>query len=273
MTHPHDILDTFISFRYPKHEVITMPRYARKQSEAGIYHVMLRGINQTQLFYDDDDRNAFLERLKRFKSECGFLLYAYCLMGNHVHLLLQEADAKLPVIIQKITLSYSHWFNSRYERSGYLFQGRYKSKPVNDNRYLLAVLRYIHNNPVKIGEAITSWTSYEEYTVVPHIIDTGLVFDILDADPVKARERFVDLMGEQPSGEARFLGEGGRRTLKDSQAIEIIKRIGRVSLCSDLLDMDKDRRDEVLALLKKEGLSIRQISRLTEINRGIIQNA
>jgi hypothetical protein len=85
--------------------------------------------------------------------------------------------------------------------------------------------------------------------------------------------QFVDLMGGLPSGEARFLEEGGRRALRDSQAIEVIKRIGRVPLGSDLLDMDKDRRDEVLALLKKEGLSIRQISRLTEINRGIIQKA
>jgi hypothetical protein len=80
------------------------------------------------------------------------------------------------VIIQKLTLSHSCWFSTRNERSGYLFQGRYKSEPVNDNEYLLAMLRYIHNNPVKIGEAITSWTSYEECTVAPRVIDAGLEY-------------------------------------------------------------------------------------------------
>jgi REP element-mobilizing transposase RayT len=253
--------------------VIVMPRDARKLSETGIYHVMLRGINQTQLFYDNDDRSAFLERLVRFKNECGFSLYAYCLMGNHIHLLLEPTDVALPVIIQKLTLSYSHWFNAKYDRSGYLFQGRYKSEPVNDDGYLLTLLVYIHNNPVKIGEVITSWTSYGEYVSTPRIVDTTLILDILNADYSKARGQFIELMEASPKDEARPLGLKRQTGIKDSQALEIIKRIAHVSACSDLLNGDKDERDRVLALLKKEGLPIRQISRLTEINRGIIQRA
>jgi REP element-mobilizing transposase RayT len=104
-----------------------MPRIARTKSESGIYHVMLRGINQTQLFYDDDDRKAFIEVLERYRHECRFKLYAYSLMGNHVHLLLKEEGTGLADIIKRIALSYSARFNRKYERNGYLFQGRYKS--------------------------------------------------------------------------------------------------------------------------------------------------
>ena len=81
-----------------------MPRQARRKSESGLHHVMVRGINQTQLFYDDEDRRAFMERLRRYKRECGFLLHAWCLMGNHVHLLVEEGRIDLSSMMKKILL-------------------------------------------------------------------------------------------------------------------------------------------------------------------------
>ena len=113
-----------------------MPRSARTKSETGIYHVMLRGIHQTQLFYDDDDRQQLLRRIERYKSECGFFLYAYCLMANHVHLLIQEQEVQLCQIIKRLAISYAHFFNAKYDRSGYLFQGRFKSEAVESESYL-----------------------------------------------------------------------------------------------------------------------------------------
>jgi REP element-mobilizing transposase RayT len=137
-----------------------MPRTSRQKSEAGIYHVMLRGIDRSQLFYDSEDRGAFLERLVRYKKECCFLLFAYCLMGNHVHLLIKEEELDLSGVIKRLANSYASYFNNKYERSGYVFEGRFKSEAISSEEQLLATLRYILKNPLKVGLSLDSWTSY-----------------------------------------------------------------------------------------------------------------
>lgn len=98
-----------------------MSRIARKKSATGIYHVLARGINQQRIFEDDADFAAYLEILTRVKRKSPFDLYAYCLMSNHIHLLLGEADVPLSRIIQRISVSYAYRFNQKYDRSGHLF--------------------------------------------------------------------------------------------------------------------------------------------------------
>ena len=129
----------------------TMPRNARLHSQSSIYHVMLRGINKQQIFYDEDDRDYFLETLKRYKHISDFKLYAYCLMGNHVHLLIGEGKERLSGIFKRIGSSFVYRYNLKYERSGHLFQDRFKSEPVESDRYFMTVLRYILQNPVAAG--------------------------------------------------------------------------------------------------------------------------
>ena len=128
-----------------------MARTARKESTSDIYHVMLRGINRQQIFLEDEDNLHFLEILKQCMEMSHFRLYAYCLMGNHVHLLLQTKDEPLGHVMKRIGTRYAVWYNYKYSRSGHLFQDRYKSEPVQDNAYFLTALRYILNNPVKAG--------------------------------------------------------------------------------------------------------------------------
>ena len=83
-----------------------MPRQARKKSESGIYHVMLRGINKQQIFEDEEDRLKFLDTLAQYKEQCGYSIYAYCLMGNHIHLLIKEGEEKLPIVFKRIAGSF-----------------------------------------------------------------------------------------------------------------------------------------------------------------------
>jgi REP element-mobilizing transposase RayT len=253
--------------------VIAMPRSARTQSETNIYHVMLRGISQVQLFYEDADRVAFMDRLQRFKDECGFTLYAYCLMGNHVHLLIKEDEQDLSLIMKKISLSYSCWFNAKYDRNGYLFQGRYKREGVASNEYLLEVVRYIHNNPVKVGESVSSWTSYDDYTKAPRIADTDFILGLFDDDLAQARQQFAEFINAQPDTEEAALLRWEAVKTKDADAIALIKDVAQVSACTDVATAEKDERNRVLALLKKRGLSIRQLARLTGLSRGIVQRA
>jgi len=125
-----------------------MPRQARKKSATGIYHIMLRGIDGRNIFLDDEDRSKFIEKLLSAKQNANFKLYGYCLMDNHVHLLIEENE-EIGTSVKRITVGYVQWHNNKYGRTGHLFQNRYNSEVVETESYLVTVLRYIHQNPVK----------------------------------------------------------------------------------------------------------------------------
>jgi len=113
-----------------------MPRQARVKSQSDIYHIMLRGINQQVIFEDEEDSKKFIETLKTYKAISGYKLFAYCLMNNHLHLLLKIEKDSLDLIIKRISSSYVYWYNWKYYRRGHLFQDRFKSEPVEDNDYI-----------------------------------------------------------------------------------------------------------------------------------------
>ena len=126
-----------------------MPRQARKRSEIGIYHVIIRGINKQNIFEDEEDRQKFIEKLGYYKTTSGYMVYGYCLMDNHIHLLLGEGKEIIGKAIQRISSSYVRWYNQKYDRCGHLFQERFKSETVQDEAYFLTVLRYIHKIRLK----------------------------------------------------------------------------------------------------------------------------
>lgn len=144
-----------------------MPRVSRQLSETGIYHVMLRGNERRKIFLSDEDRKRFIEILSEKSRENEFSVLAYCLMDNHVHLLIREGKNQIDRVMKRIGVSYVYYFNKKYKRTGHLFQDRFKSEPINDDRYLLAAVRYIHNNPVKaliVQEPDRyQWSSYNAY--------------------------------------------------------------------------------------------------------------
>ena len=137
---------------------------------------MLRGINRQDIFEDDEDYCQLVSILKgltdrydeqglRLLPFCSF--YAYCLMSNHVHLLLQEREEHISEVVKRIGVTYAHYFNKKYERNGHLFQDRFRSEPVDSIEYFVVLLRYIHQNPLKAGivEDIINypWSSWKEY--------------------------------------------------------------------------------------------------------------
>ncbi len=143
-----------------------MARVGRKKSKSGIYHIMIRGINRQNIFEDDEDRKRFIERIKYYKDISEYRVYGYCLMDNHIHLLIKEEKDNISNAIKRISSSYVHWYNNKYEIWGYLFGERYKSEVVENDKYFLIVLRYIHQNPIKAGKARNieeyKWSSYNE---------------------------------------------------------------------------------------------------------------
>ena len=237
------------------------------RSEAKAAYRML----SNEKFKDEEDKGVYLEKLQRYREECGFEIYAYCLMNNHIHLLVKENETDLATIMKKIGTSYVYWYNWKYSRSGHLFQDRYKSEPVENERYLLSVLRYIHQNPVKIGLSIEEWTSYQDYMRLESFTDSKRVLEIFDADIKKAHKKYKQFMKE--TSEEQCLEIMEEKRLTDEEGKQIIKKIIKTDNYEELQIWEKKKRDESLKKLKESRLTVRQIERLTGINRGIILRA
>lgn len=247
-----------------------MPRSARKRSESGVYHIVLRGINKQTIFYDDEDREVFLSRLKIVKEEKPYEIYAFCLMSNHMHLLVKEKNESISKIFLKILSSYVYWYNRKYERIGNLFQDRYKSEVINGDSYLLCAARYIHQNPLKAGvvKAIEEykWSSYEAYTNdKKSFVDIDFILTIL-----QGKEGYIKFMVQEE--EKKFLEFENIPSISDEKLILLINRIYSKYKITNILTLEKDARDEILLMIRKiPGASIRQISRITGVPISIVR--
>lgn len=112
-----------------------MTRKPRARSSSGIYHIILRGINRQSIFEDDEDRVKLIESFARYKEVSQCRIFAYCLMDNHIHILLQEVKEPISKILQRVSSSYVIWYNRKHERCGHLFQERFRSEAVETNSY------------------------------------------------------------------------------------------------------------------------------------------
>ncbi len=234
----------------------------------------MRGINRQTFFEEEEDCAIFIQTLQRYREICEYKLYAYCLMGNHLHLLLKEDKEPLETVMRRICGSYVLWYNKKYDRVGYLFQDRFKSEPIEDNAYFLTVLRYIFRNPLKAG-IVTNiqnyiWTNYVDYIEGSNRTDTDFALDIFNIDRGKAVRSFIEYINIENDEECLDIRK--KRQITDDDARRIIKDHCKVDHAIDLQKFDLYKRNIYLKNLKEEyGLSIRQIERLTGINRGIIQ--
>jgi putative transposase len=144
-----------------------MARPVRIEYPGAVYHIISRGNNRQFIFRDDQDRKKYLERLAWYCQEKEVHLLAYCLLTNHVHLLLQTPKGNLSKMMQPFQTSYTTYFNKRHRRSGHVFEQRYKAFVVDKDNYLLQVSRYIHLNPVQAKLVQRprdySWSSYRAY--------------------------------------------------------------------------------------------------------------
>ena len=246
-----------------------MPRTVRRKSESGIYHVMLRGINQQVIFEDEEENQKFLEVLNDCKAVSGYKLFAYCLMGNHIHLLIKVEQEDLEQIFKRIGGRFVYWYNGKYSRVGHLFQDRYKSEAVETDEYFLAVLRYIHQNPVKAGmsESVDyKWSSYNAYLnpKVGQLTDTAFALEMIGKD------EFIKFNNQVNDDKCLEL-EDVKFRLTDEHAKKIMVQISKCKNASEFQALELDKRDKFITAFKEKDLSIRQISRLTGVNFGIVR--
>ncbi|GBF35633.1 transposase [Desulfocucumis palustris] len=250
-----------------------MPRQAREKSRTGIYHVMSRGINGQEIFNDDKDRLKYLETLYREKLEKSIEIYGYCLMGNHLHLLVKEDEKGLGAVMKKIGTRYARWYNWKYKRRGYVFQDRYRSECVNDDAYLLTVIRYIHLNPTRAylvnKPESWKWSSCGAYYGMQeypsNLTETALILGIFSADRNAAVSKFMKYMEEANSDKCLEHEEIQRKT--DEQVREEILRLMQCQQIQNIQSMSKEARNNLLRDVKAiEGTTYRQLARILGIS-------
>lgn len=171
-------------------------RESRDHICGGFSHVTHRGNNKQDIYRDVRDLLAYLEILRDGLVKFGHRVHAYCLMGNHAHLLIEVDQAPLWKIMHNLTMRYAKWFNRRHRRIGHLFQKRYGNKPVGDDSYLLAVVRYIHLNPVRAGIVVDPrdflWSGHRTYVGLDENswATTDRVLGVFSDDREEARMRY-----------------------------------------------------------------------------------
>ena len=252
-----------------------MSRPPRVLSETGLYHIIFRGINHQNLFEENQDYKKLLEIIEKIKTEYSMEVYAYCLMTNHVHLFVKEQNmGDIKKVVHKILTRYVVWYNHKYKRSGSLIGNRYKSEPIEDDLYYLSLIRYIHQNPVKAGIVKNMeeyrWSSYNDYiNLSDKLTNIEFALDMLSENKINALEAFKEL---HESDEEIDFGISDTKKPTDEQLRRKIYKLTKLHTHEISLKPKKER-NEILKLLRQNGLTIGQLERLTGISRGIISRA
>lgn len=178
-----------------------MARKPRLEFPGAFYHVITRGNNRQKTFIDEEDYKIFLDRLRLYKERFKFILYAYVLMPNHVHMLIETGEAPLSRIMQALQFTYTQKFNRRHKKVGHLFQGRYKAILCQKETYLLELIRYIVLNPVRARlvkkPADWCWSSFADLfqSKNEHIVSVDEVLGLFGKQrgmAVKNLQKFIN---------------------------------------------------------------------------------
>ena len=247
-----------------------MARQARRKSESGIYHVMLRGINKQQIFFDRQDYNKFIKILIECKKISKFELFAYCLMDNHIHLLIGEKDEDISLIMKRIECRFVYWYNVKYQRVGHLFQDRFRSEAVENDEYFLCVLRYIHQNPLKAG-LVNNCEDYE-FSSYRWYQENGILIDKEKALSMIKPEQFQDFHYQFDENSYLEFSDS-KIVLTDEKAEIIAKEIISSAQVTNLKELGKKSRNDLIRSLKSRGLTIRQITNYTGLTKYEVERA
>ena len=258
-----------------------MARMARVKSKTGIYHIIWRGANRQEIFHDDEDWMKFLDSLKKYKAKYGLIVYAWCLMGNHVHLLIKEGNEDISITMKRIGVSYVMYYHWKYRTTGHLFQGRFKSENVENDGYLKKVVRYIHQNPVKAGMVNHAdewkWSScLGYYGGNPHpkgMLDCDFILRMFSVESTLAIDSFKEF-NEMKNNDKCLSYRVNRRRLSDEEARhEIKKLLGSIEI-AQVKSLPKIKRDELLRKVKEiDGLTLRQAARILGVSLSLLFKA
>lgn len=229
-----------------------MPRTARLDLPHLLQHVIVRGVNRSDIFVDDADRTRFIQSLSKLLVQTNTDCLAWSLMTNHVHILLRPRSTKLGLFMRRLLTGYAIYFNLRHKRSGHLFQNRYKSIVCEEDTYLLELVRYIHLNPLRAG-VVKTVDELDCYVWCGHAVMMGnsslagqVVDEVLDhfsKEVHTAKSHYRNfIMDGVALGKRDDLG-GGRRELRKSleECDEVYDE--RVLGSGEFVEALRDRRE------------------------------
>ena len=259
-----------------------MPRQKRKLGLSKIYHVIARGNERKEIFLDDEDKNKFIQIITNKKKKNEYTLYAYCLMNNHLHLLFKEEKDNISRAMRRINTAYAYYFNKKYNRVGHVFQNRFRSEPVENDLYLISLVRYIHNNPVKAKIKDQphqyKWSSCSLYfKEQKSIIDKEDILNFFSSDRAKAIRLFAEFSCQQNSD--KFMDyEEIFREVKEITSIKKAKEYASSYLKEKGLQIEslkdkvnKEYRDKlIIELIEKTNLSYREIANILGFSRWLV---
>ncbi len=221
---------------------------------------MVRGNNGENVLNEAIHKNKYLDILASYKEKIGFMLYAYCIMDNHVHLLIEVKDTSLSQIMQRIQQVYTQWFNRKYDRTGHVFQQRFKALPCDKENYLFQLVKYIHNNPVKAnleGGIEYRWSSHIYYIGKKKdgIADVSYVLGMFSENTGRAIKLYQQFMNQE------------EKEIKYIDADEIQSRISLTKM-----EMEETTRrtniDEIIdEVCINENVTINDITKRTRIQK------
>ncbi|MFZ7127885.1 MAG: transposase [Desulfobacterales bacterium] len=195
-----------------------MPRKARIDAPGALHHIIVRGIERRKIFYDDTDRDHFLDRLGSILAETLTPCFAWALIPNHLHLLLRTGSTPIATVMRRLLTGYAVTFNRRHRRHGQMFQNRYKSILCQEDLYLLELVRYIHLNPLRAG-IVEELKALDKYPYCGHGVLMGKTEQIWqDSDYILkfyhhnrsiARRRYREFVMKGIEGGRRFDLTGG----------------------------------------------------------------
>ena len=246
-----------------------MPHTQRKRGESGFYHAVTKGDGGQIVFEKDADRLRYLKELETAAGDFKVEVHAYCLMSNHVHLLLEDQDGELGLFMKQLNERYAMYYAKTTGRVGHVFQGRYWSEPVDSDDYYLAAMRYIHANPEPPGICKASayaWSSYGAYARASSFVKTDLALSMLGG--VEAFEAFhIDAIKyAKPFPESKLTAH----LSSDEQLNVAVSILGR-DVLNSLKGLKPQERRTRVEQLAQAGFSDTEIARLTGIGRSSIR--
>jgi REP element-mobilizing transposase RayT len=268
-----------------------MPRTPRIDAPGCLHHVVVRGIERRRIFRDELDRRDLLNRLDRILPEAGTSCYAWALMPNHAHFVLRTGPIPIATVMARVNTGYAIRFNRRYARVGYLFQNRYRAFLVENDAYLLTLVRYVHLNPLRAG-IVDSLASLERHPWTGHAALMGkTVARFQDSERIlahfgrttkEARRRLIEWMRD--SSPSQVENPEALRLPQANPAAGLAELIGRVCLrqgvpVSDVLARRKSRpvvdaRAEIVLRAGLElGLSGAEIARGLGLSKATVSQA
>lgn len=197
-----------------------MARKTRIHYEGALYHVIVRGNNRTSIFENKENKEEYKKIILKYKKRYHFKLYAYCIMDNHAHLLIEVEDIPLSKIMQGIQQVFTQYYNRKNRATGHVFEQRYKSFLCDKEAYLLSLIRYIHQNPVRSNfkNGINyPWSSHQEYIGNSELIDVNFPLSLFAYPKNEAIKRYLTFMDEV---EAREI-----KSMIKEEKIEVVKNI------------------------------------------------